>query len=849
MSSLLRRLPLAVAVAALSSQVSAQALEEVIVTAQKRAENLQDVPISVSAVQGEQIKDAGIPDMAALADYVPNLHIAEASVNTNIYMRGVGSGNNQAFEQSVGMYIDGVYMGRGRQYRAGFLDVERVEVLRGPQGTLFGRNTVAGAVNITTASNRAGDEFEGEIAASFEEFNGKQVQGHLGGSLTDTLGARVAFNWRETDGYIDNTMLDMPEGGREDLGYRVALNWTPTDSLDVNFKASHFEGERTGSNSATRIYLDAAGRNELFPNRSAFASTAYAITDMFYPELATESQKEFTTFKDDNYGRSKDDGIGISFLPDSSDDELDNLVLDVEWDLGSLTFTSITGYTGYEYIDDVDVDWLPLQFIARYDDQTFDQISQEFRIASNNDGPFNYVAGAYIDKSELEFYRRVTIDTNFDGLFPLFAARANGFPDAAAPLMPSNLLVPLTAGNPASAVLGVYGADQIARNHDYKLDSESWALFAQGTYDISDTLHLTVGVRYTEETKDVVTSQRIGDSNCGIGGTANTSLPGCENGYNYWMYLIQATSFNTYDYDYQQSRTTDKFVPSVNLQWDVSGDSMVYASFSQGFKSGGFSSADDGEPGGYAVGQPPPPGGVVFTTPNEDFEFDDETVDAFEIGGKHEFMDGRMRLNWAAFYTEYDNLQTSIFKGVGFGVKNATSSEVKGVEIESMFQATDSLRLGLNLAWLDATYGSFADGPCTAIQLDADPACGSPAGTTSNDLTGEPTLYASDVSGSFLFDYNQPIGNMEFFLSGEVNYRSSFNSNGDNDPLDKMPSYQKVNLRTGVRWESLELMLYGRNIFDEEVLAQGFDVTVLAGSHVQFMDESAVFGARIKYSF
>ena len=499
-------------------------------------------------------------------------------------------------------------------------------------------------------------------------------------------------------------------------------------------------------------------------------------------------------------------------------------------------------------MDDVDVDWLPLQFIARYDDQEFEQLSQEIRLTSNNDGKFNYTVGAYYDQSTLEFFRRVTIDTNFDGLFPQFAALANGFPIEAAPLMPQNLLIPLTAGNPASAVLGVYGANQVARNHDFELDSESYALFAQGTYDLTDVLRLTVGVRYTEENKDVVSSQRLGDSNCGLGGTPDRSIAGCENGYNYWLPLIQATSFNTYDYDYREDRTTDKWVPSVNLQWDVSDGSMLYASFSQGFKSGGFSAADDGEPGGYIVGQVPPPG-VVFTTPNADFEFEDETVDAFEVGGKHEFASGAVRFNWAAFYTEYDNLQTSIFKGVGFGVTNAASSEVKGVEIESLWQATDSLRLGLNVAWLDATYGDFRDAPCTAIQLDADPLCGTPAGVSNNDLSGTPTLYASDWSGSLTFDYSQPMGNAELFASGEANYRSEFESAGDGDPLDRMDGYTKVNLRIGVRWDNLEIMAYGRNIFDEVAYQQGFDTPVLAGSHTYFVDESAVFGGRVKYNF
>ena len=160
MSTLFKNTPIiaALALATASQVASAQQLEEVIVTAQKKVESLQDVPISVVAMQGEQIQQAGIQNMMQLSDYVPNLHIAIAPVNTNIYMRGVGSGNNQGFEQSVGMYVDGIYMGRGRQYRNAFLDLERVEVLRGPQGTLFGRNTVAGAVSVITASPTIGED-------------------------------------------------------------------------------------------------------------------------------------------------------------------------------------------------------------------------------------------------------------------------------------------------------------------------------------------------------------------------------------------------------------------------------------------------------------------------------------------------------------------------------------------------------------------------------------------------------------------------------------------------------------------------------------------------------------------
>ena len=225
-------------------------------------------------------------------------------------------------------------------------------------------------------------------------------------------------------------------------------------------------------------------------------------------------------------------------------------------------------------------------------------------------------------------------------------------------------------------------------------------------------------------------------------------------------------------------------------------------------------------------------------------------VPSFEIGGKHTLLDGGMTLNWALFYTEYSDLQVAIFQGIGFVVENAASSEILGLEVDALWQATDNLRLGANFAWLDAEYGDFDNGPCTAIQLDADPLCGTGLpGATSNPLSGEPTLYASDYSASFYFDYIRPMGNMEFFAGGEINYRDSFNSAGDNDPIDVIDSFSKTNLRFGLRAGDWEVMAYGRNIFDEEVFMQSYDTPVLARSHSRYMEESAVFGARLKYSF
>tara|TARA_R100000900_G_scaffold39187_1_gene32240 strand:- start:7804 stop:8919 length:1116 start_codon:yes stop_codon:yes gene_type:complete len=371
-------------------------------------------------------------------------------------------------------------------------------------------------------------------------------------------------------------------------------------------------------------------------------------------------------------------------------------------------------------------------------------------------------------------------------------------------------------------------------------------VFGQGTFNLRDDLRVSIGLRYTEEEKDVVSTQFVSDDLTGLGTPTD----------NYFALQIEATNFNSYPFDFREDRKTDKWIPSINVQWDVTPDSMLYASFSQGFKSGGFTDADDQEPGQLAPGSfPCVPGQPLEacydpTVPNDDFEFEDEEVDAFEIGGKHMLFGSQLMVNWAAFYTLYDNLQTSIFKGISFGVTNAAKSEIQGVEVDLLWQATDRLRLGLNGAWLDATYDEFRNAPCTAIQLDVDPDCGTEFGFTNNDLSGERTMFAPEYTASLTFDYALPLDNgLELFSSGEVNYRDDFEPGGDNDPLDRIDSYSKTNLRLGIRGEQWELMAYGRNIFDKEIYVQSFDTPVLAGTHSQFIDEGRIVGARIQYRF
>lgn len=508
------------AATALMLSAGAQAqlqLEEVIVTAQKRAQNLQDVPISVSAVQGDKLESAGIGNMAALADHVPNLYIADAPVNTNIYMRGMGSGNNQAFEQSVGMYIDGVYMGRGRQYRSPFMDVDRVEVLRGPQGTLFGKNTVAGAINITTRSAAVGDEFGGSVALSVEENGGAVAEGYLTGGVGENTALRLAFKHKQTDGYAENLFLETDEPEVEETVIRLSGVWQASEELDFNLKLSHSTYERTGVASGATLYIDQDTRTASFPNRSAFANIAYLLTDSFYADqLAAGTSSEFTIVKDNGFGPDST-GVDIGLNPESSDNESNNFVLTANYQLENHTVTSITGYSAYEFVDNCDCDWLPLQFISRDDDQEFSQLSQEIRIASDSEGFFTYVAGAYYEQSDLEIQRRVTIDLNMDGLVQQTIGLASLTP----------------------AIVPGYTANQLGRSHFYQLDTDSWAVFGQGTFNISDRVRATVGLRYTEESKDAISQQFLFDDLGGLGVRNDDPR----------LATVNSTSFDAYTYN------------------------------------------------------------------------------------------------------------------------------------------------------------------------------------------------------------------------------------------------------------------------------------------------------------
>ena len=900
MKKLLLGSSMALTIAATSGAAVSAELEEIIVTAQKRAESLQDVPMSVSAVSGAKIEEAGLHSFAELSQYVPNLSITENAVNTIIAMRGVGVGANQSFEQSVGVYVDGVHYGKARQIRTALFDLQQAEVLRGPQGILFGKNTLAGAINVTTATPEAGEEFGGKLSLSRESFGGTNVEGHLTGSIGDSVGLRFAYKDRQNDGYLTNTYAGamnkvMPTV--DESMWRLSATWEPTESTRVEIKRAESDNVRLGQNSLVTTF-------EPVQNLGAAQGLMYGTMGVVHPEFASiVNGGTYDPYRDSRTigGCALEASMGMSSAvcdaggerPEGTDTTTTDTSLKFEMELPSgHTLTAVAGLNEYQYQDGLDADWLPLSFIGRADISDYDHDSQELRITSPTDGRFSWVGGVYLDKQVQEIDRTVVVDGTFGvpQIMPLIVGLDTFLAFSPEQVAGINLTTPVP-GTPYTlqslydatgcavaaptcqdftfkvGVEGVTKFQRAGRVSNWKQDTNSRAVFFQGTFDITDSLALTAGARYTEEEKRARAFTAITTSSTGDATPNNHPL----------LAGLMASLFGTYDHEFIERRTTNQFLPAANLEWTQSEDSMFYLSYSEGFKSGGFNAVDDQAPAFTEDGAP------IYDEPGLGFEYDDENAKSIEIGGKHTLMDGAMTVNWALFDSTYEDQQVSTFVGLGFVVTNAASTEVRGLEVDLAWQATDNLRLGANIALNDGKYGSYPGAGCTNKQasellglaiaaghtdafgrptnllLSSDPvtsAGGCEAifredgvqGGSAQDLTGFPV--GTDYNGTLTADYARPVFNdKQWFVSLDVNFTDGYQMGGSADPIEYQEGFSKTNFRTGLRGDNWALMVYGKNVFDEITPSGAFPVPLASGSHAEYTLPGSVWGATLNYNF
>lgn len=747
-------------------------LEEVMVTAQKQQQSLQDVPIAVAAVDGAKIRDAGIQRIEELTAYVPNFKMAVTGQGNAVYIRGVGSGDNRGFEQSVGMFIDGIYAGRGQQFQSPFLDIALVEVLKGPQGTLFGKNTIAGAVNISTA--KPSDAFSGEFSAQHNpEIGAEEVTATVNVPLGDAFAVRAAYKRLTEDGYVNNFILDQDETERAEDVLRLGLRWRAGDDLDINLKLEQSDFGQVGT---THQLVDNTGTFSLY--QTNFGLPVTPPVSLPVPIYSVNLEDEIDPREDGRLDRRKSDRQ-FDWQPAVTQNNSESAVFTVEYALSeTLTLTSVSGYSQFDFRFNLDADFTDLQFIGTENTEDFSQLSQEFRLAGSIGDNIDFIGGVYAHKQQLTSTLWLNLDFQALGV-------------------PSSISLPGTTISLPS---------QLATFTEYQQDTDSVAVFGQATWAITESLSATLGLRWGQDEKQAHKYLDIAE----FRSKERTPNP---------VYAVLAGALNNSEnHDIKNARKVDNVSPAFNLQWYANEDVMSYFRYAKGFKDGGFNAND--------------------TTASQDaFAYEDEEADTFELGVKTTLFDGAATFNAAAFYTEFANRQVSNFTLTGYVVGNAAESITQGVEADFRMALSERLTIGASAAWLDSYFTSFEDGPCTAVQTDAAFRAGNP--DCRQDLSGEGTDYAPEVTASLTGQYVRPIGDsMEMRFQLDLNYTEEYYTTQDRDEADKQDAFYKINSRLSLMSfaQGWELALLGKNLTNEITTSHGNDVPLFVGAHFASTD-------------
>lgn len=823
-------------------------VEEIIVTAEKREQSLQRVPMAISALSASMLRDAGTVDMQGVANLVPSLTAAQVDrpMNQTYRVRGIGSDPNiPTFEPDVALFIDGVYMPRTGLGIDDLVDLARVEVLKGPQSTLYGKNAAAGVVNVV--SSAPSRELQGRIEASLSNSEGARnaltyrLAGSISGPLTDNVRVRLTGVYYNQD----HTFVNLtPGAGNANEMKRYALRgqieFDLSDQVTLNLTGAH-----------TKILKSDAINPDLY--LGAFPEAAVVADGLLGPFTALRPLFPNSVGCANN---NPTDRIICTGSPKQSTGDSDMASATLTAKLDFATLTSITAWSRYGVGGaDSNVAQLSLPLISFNDIQKGSAYSQELRLVSPTGTPFEWLVGGY--------YLNTKFARGDNGQTPIFQLQGAA-PYFPMPLPPATVtaLAPFFAGLTQLNTMGVTnipapgtGRIVLGQNGDQgfldsRASSEYWAAFAQGTLHLSEQFALTGGLRWQTEDKNASLNNRSVTAANPYFVNVLTQLAALPTpvrtalGASYNVLVATATQLAG------TNILSARLVPtSVNgslptlskssLNWTATAnftpnrDTLLYATYARGNKSGG-----------YNIG--------FGNAPVSSLAFKPERVDNMEIGVKLSLLDRRARLAISAFSTTYHDYQNAGFVGLQFLVNNAEKARVRGIEFDGAFALAKGLSLNAGASFLDAKFVKYTGGACSfgTVPNPVTAAC---------DLSGRklPLTPSTRITGGLHYDHTIGLGT--FYGRADVNWQSKATTNSANlDPRSIQNAYAMANLRLGLRTESgFDISLWSNNVFNKTVvqfsavlnlLSSNPDGTTTSG-YQNYLSAPRQFGLTLRKTF
>jgi iron complex outermembrane recepter protein len=789
-------------------QAEAGGVQDIVVTARKRAETTQDVPVAVTAISAEQIQRYDLTSLEKISASTPEFVVGRAPSGSGatLVLRGIGSNSTSiGLEQSVAVVVDGAYYGQGRTINEGFFDLGRLEVLKGPQSLFFGKNATAGVISITTADPTDKLELIGRLGY---EFKGKQILGEAiaSGPLSDSLTARIAVRASKmSDGYSTNigatqnyivrdrtstatvvtpTTLSSPAGGDgriKDFYIRGTLKYAPNSQFTATLKANYGTNSTDNPGAASVIYLCPTGAlagNPAIPCAKKFASSS----NQFPLAIAASSPHA-----------NSDGALGDQYKSYAVN-------LNLAYDLGKITLSSNTNYNHNSNAFQFDGDSsstpptaaLASNGVFATEYTTYHAFSEELRVLSHLDSMLNFMVGGYYQKT-----KRIYGAWTASGGLQNSLATAPAGPFASGSFFPG-----LTNAN----------FQYLANSKDSQTAGETFAAFGQVILKPVEQLEITGGLRYTHETKNSFFLQPYSHP---IRITQTVFTSGTT--------LVANQSFNNTS-------------PEATISYKPNRDINIYAAYKTGYKSGGFSNSGILNPGIIKIvtgGTVPPVGSTIDASnvANNGFAFNPETAKGFEAGVKMLLADRQLRLNFGAFTYKYKNVQIDFFNSpvFAFTTINAAQVSTRGAEVQFEYapRSLDGFNLHGSLTYDKAKYDSFPGAPCYAGQTPAEGCTIPVAGALPiQDLSGHPTADAPEWAGSLGMTYEGKLTSaLDFGLSFDARYSSSYLATAFGNEATRQNAYVTLDASAHVSTANghLDFAVVGKNLTNHWYATGGTD--------------------------